>query len=277
MFKNITHFHRPRTLDEALILLKKGKVRCHAGGTGLIPSGSDALEGLVDLGGLDLRKLRRDDEGFHIEACVTLADLASWPRLDGPACILAQAALCAASTSLRNRITVGGSVAQPRPWSDLPPALLALDASIEVVGGAAGLYEARDFFARNPLDGASIVTTIHLPALPGGAAFHKVSRTRFDYSLLDVAVYLEVQDGRIATARIAAGCALPRAKRLTEAEEALVGRDPTPELLRRVAEEAPFDPLNDMRASAPYRKRLLVVYLQRCLTEALEAAKGGTN
>jgi len=272
MFPNLKAWHRPGTVDEAIALLEKGRVVAHAGGTSLMTQRGAPVEGIVDLGRLPLRNLKREKTRLRIEAGVTLAELASWPALTGPAAILAEAARSAASAPLRNRITVGGSTARPLPWSDLPPALLALDASIEVAGTAAGTYAAADFFAQNPLDGTSLVTALILPRRRGGAAFRKVSRTRFDYSLLDLAVYLALKNGAIADARVAVGCAVPRPLRIAAAENALRGQEPDAGLFRRAAEGAVFEPVRDSRASAAYRMTLYRVHLCRCLEEACARA-----
>jgi len=272
MLRNLKTWHRPETVDEALALLEKGRVVAHAGGTSLMAGASGAIEEIVDLGRLPLNSLKASRKEFRVEAGVTLAELASWPALTGPAAILAEAAGRAASAPLRNRITAGGSVARLLPWSDLPPALLALDASIEVAGTAAGVYGAADFFARSPLDGTSLVTALIVPRGRGGAAFRKVSRTRFDYSLLDLAVFLSLKKGAIAKARIAVGCAVPRPVRASEAEDALIGKKPDARLFRRAAKSTPFEPVRDSRASAAYRETLFRVHLCRCLEKACARA-----
>jgi carbon-monoxide dehydrogenase medium subunit len=272
MLRNLKAWHRPETVDEALALLEKGRVVAHGGGTSLMTVAGTAIEEIVDLGRLPLKNMKASRKEFRVEAGVTLAELAAWPALTGPAAILAEAAGRAASAPLRNRITAGGSVARLLPWSDLPPALLALDAAIEVAGTAAGVFQAADFFAKNPLDGTSLVTALIVPRGKGGAAFHKVSRTRFDYSFLDLAVLLSLKKGAVEKVRIAVGCAVPRPMRVTGAEDALIGRKPDADTFRRATECARLEPVRDSRASAAYREQLFRVHLQRCLEEALARA-----
>lgn len=280
MFRNLTAWHRPCTLDEALSLMEKGKVVPHAGGTGLMTASNSAYTGLIDLSRLPLKELTEQEGFYRIGACVTLSDLAAWSTLNGPAAMAAKAAGKAASAPLRNRITVGGSVARPRPWSDLPVALLALDAEIEVAGTAAGLHGAASFFAASPLDGRSLVTAVRIPSSRGAglvetAAFSKVAQTEFDYGLVDAAVRLALdEDGTVKEARVAVGCAVPRARRIEACEEVLQGSRAGPELFRAAAGAARLEMINDRRASAGYRKRLLEVQIRRCLEDA--AAEGGT-
>ncbi len=288
MYRNLKTWHRPERLDEAIDLLVRGKVVPHAGGTGLMTAGSDKVEGMVDLSLLPLDEMKKESGAYRIGACVTLDRLSSWPVLNPalsknrprsagsnpPGQILAEAAGLAASASLRNRITLGGSVARPRPWSDLPPALLALDGSIEVEGSAGGRYGASEFFERNLLDGTSLVTAISIPKKSGGAAFRKAARTRFDYSVLDLAVFISLDGDRINEARVAAACALPKPMRIADAEEALAGQKASPDLFRTVAAETPFEPISDSRASAVYRRTLFRVHLRRCLEKAAARAGG---
>ena len=279
MFRNLTNWHRPSTMDEALSLMEEGRVVPHAGGTSLMLASNSSYTAFVDLSRLPLKEKTEESGGYRIGACVTLADLAGWQALAGPARIAAQAAARAGSAPLRNRITVGGSVARPRPWSDLPVALLALDASIEVAGSAAGTYAAAAFFASSPLDGRSLVTAVRIPSPSGsglaeGAVFRKVARTEFDYSLLDVAVRLALDpDGIVTKARVAIGCSVPRARRIEASEAVLEGSRAGPEVFREAAAAARIDLIDDRRASAAYRQKLLEIEIRRCLEEA--AAEGG--
>lgn len=269
MFTNLSEWYYPRTVDEALSLLKKGEVVPHAGGTGLLRIRSNRIRGLVDLRRLPLSYLREDDQFFHIGAGVTLAQIVAWKRLKGAAVIVKQAASMAASTPLRNRITIGGSIAVPLPWSDVPPVLLALDAQIEVKGTAKGTYSADQFFQQNPLDGTSLVTEIKIPKLDGKAIFKRVTQTKFDYSMLDLALYALINDKQFKEIRVAVGCIIPRALHLTNVEDFLRDKQPTEEALNRAIQLVDIRPSADKRASKEYRQQLLKILLKRGLTEVL--------
>ena len=267
MFTNLTEWHYPQTINEALLLLKRGEVVPHAGGTGLLRIKSNRIRGLVDLKKLSLTSIKEDDQFFSIGAGTTLAQIASWDRLTGAVNIFKQAASMAASTPLRNRITIGGSIAAPAPWSDFPPVLLALDAQINVKGTAAGIYSAEQYFQTNPLDGSSLITEIKIPKLPGKASFKRVTKTKFDYSMLDLALYILVDDNTINNIRVALGCAVSRAIRLTKVEQFLMGKQPLEENFTEAAQLANFKPSEDKRVSKEYRQQLLKILLQRCLAE----------
>ena len=273
MFKNLTEWHYPKTIDEALLLLKKGEVVPHAGGTALLRVKSNRIRGLVDLKQLPINSKKEDEQFFFLGAGVKLAQIACWDRLTGAASILKQGASKIASTPLRNRITIGGSIAAPPPWSDMPPVLLALNAQIEVTGTAAGIYSAEQYFQKNPLDGTSLITEVKIPKLPGNAVFKRVTQTKFDYSMLDLAIYLSLQKEVIDEIRVAIGCAVSRAIRLKEVEKFLLKKKPSETLFKEAAQAADFKPLEDRRVSKEYRQELLKILLQRGLAEIIQSSK----
>ena len=268
MFNNLENWYYPKTIDEALSLLKRGEIVPHAGGTGILRIKSNRISGLVDLQKLPLNYLKEDNDFFYIGAGTTLAQLCSWNRITGAASILQKAASMVASTPLRNRITIGGSIASPAPWSDFPPVLLALDATVELKGSAAGMYPAKQYFQNIPIDGTSLITEIKIPKLPGKAVFERVTQTKFDYSLLDLALYISEKENIIENVRIAIGCAVPRAIRLIEVENYLTNRPISDKLIQEAIQKTDFNPSADRRVSKEYRMQLLKILMQRNL-EAL--------
>jgi len=271
MFKNLTAWYYPKTIDEALLLLKKGEIVPHAGGTALLRVKSNRIRGLIDLKQLPINSQKEDEQFFYLGAGLTLAQIACWDRLTDAASILKQAASMVASTPLRNRITIGGSIAVPAPWSDLPPVLLVLNAQIEVTGTAAGIYSAEQYFQKNPLDGASLITGFKIPKLPGSAVFKRITQTKFDYSMLDLGIYLSIQGETIEKIRVALGCAVSRAIRLKEVEKFLFKKKPSEALFKEVAQVADFKPSEDRRISKEYRQDLLKILLQRGLAEITQS------
>lgn len=267
MLDNLINWYYPESLEEALSLLKKNEVIPHAGGTTILRAGNKRIRGLADLGRLPLKSLSEDKQYYYIGSCATFHQSATWGALTGPATIIRQAAGMAASTQLRNRITIGGSIAAPPVWSDLPPVLLALDAEIETIGTVKGWFPARQFFRKSPLDGTSLITMVRVPKLAGQAVFERVTRTRFDYSLLDLACYMSIIDGTIDKMRIAIGCAVAKTVRLTEVEDMLIGEKPSEELFNETIEKLTFQPLKDRRISKSYKIALLKILLKRSLNQ----------
>lgn len=265
MLNNLTNWYYPKTVEEALALLKKHEVLPHSAGTMILRTASNRIRGLVDLRRLSLNGLIEDQHCYYIGSCATFSQIAGWDALKGAAAILKQATGSAASTPLRNRITIGGSIAAQPGWSDLPPVLLALDAEIETMGSTTGWFPAQDFFRKSPLDGTSLITTIIVPKLSGHAVFERITRTHFDYSMLDLACYMSITDGLIDKIRVAVGCAVPKAIRLTDTEDMLTGKKPSTELFKTVVDQLAFQLAKDRRASKSYKTDLLKTLLFRSL------------
>ncbi len=269
MFNNLTQWHYPETVDEALSLLKKNEVIPHAGGTGLLRVKSNRLHALVDLKHLSLASLHDDDKYFYIGAGTALSSIASWEKLTGAASILKEAASLAACNSLRNRITIGGSIAQLLPWSDFPPVLLVLDAQIIVKGSAGGTYSAEQFLNNNPLDGASLITEIKIPKLPGKTVFERITQTKFDYSMLDLAIYVSIENEKVNNIYISIGCIVSRAIRLYEVEKFIRNKKLSEIDIEKVLPIINITPIEDKRASKEYRKDLLNILIKKNINELL--------
>ncbi len=267
MFTNLTTWFHPKTVEEALTYLKKGEIVPYAGGTGILRVKSNRIRSLVDLKALPLSYLTSEKKFYAIGACSTLSEIAGWEKMSGAAEILRQAASAAASTPLRNRITLGGSLASPPPWSDFPPVLLTLDASIIIHGTAEGVYTAQEYFNRLPLDGTSLITEVRIPRQSGIAAFKRVTQTTFDYSMLDLAIFLHLENKIVKECRIAVGCLVPRALRLPEIEQRLRGVELSSDAIENAVEELNLKPSQDKRASKEYRRDLLKILLRRTLFE----------
>lgn len=286
MLKNLTEYHRPRTISEACQLLAgaNGKYAALAGGThlGVVPN--TTIEGLVDLNHLDLSYINVTKSGYAIGALTPMQDLVLNTSMQGPSAdLLRSAASRVGSTLLRNAITVGGNVVSVFPWSDMPPALLALDAEIVCHRGLpkrtvllSSLYQTspRDFLHRD-----EIVTDIVVPRYRDntGTAFVKVAKTANDYALLSLAVRLTINGGVIDQARIAISGMLKKPILHLEAAAVLEGSSPSAELLAKAARRA-CDNLSlskDFRASDDYRLEILRVHLRRALQQAADRANGG--
>ncbi|MBM4353288.1 MAG: hypothetical protein FJ109_05735 [Deltaproteobacteria bacterium] len=275
----IQHYERPQKLDEALRILaeRKGKACVLAGGTSLalrLPPGVDTL---VDISRIGLTGLEDRGDSLAIRACTTVAQLAAMPQsrqLYGG--LLARAALCVASTPLRNQITVGGNLVQVMPWSDLPGVMLALDGQIVIQGPSPRIVPLRDFYAahpRNSLSAGDLVTEVRIPKPVGRvqSSFVKVGKTAFDYAGLTVTVVAWLSGNEVRKCSVALGAVRPLPVRIPQAEEEIVGRIPTRDDMIRAAARAAgvLEPSLDFRYSKDYRRQLIKVWVKRCLHEAL--------
>ena len=186
-----------------------------------------------------------------------------------------------AHLAIRNRGTIGGSLAHGDPAAELPMMALLLDAELHIASvSSARTIAARDFFLGAltvDLGGGEIVTEIVLPKLPArtGWGFAEVARRHGDFALAAVAATLTVVADAIVEARIALTGVGRTPLRVAEAESLLVGQAPTPYLSGQTVEavRAAMEPDSDMHASADYRRHLAGILTSRALAAAWRRAK----
>ena len=277
-----SEYLEPGSLEEATRLLDRygARARIIAGGTDLLLERDPEIEVLIGIRGLDLDGIRVDERGGAIGAAARFAELAGTPNLgEQPYRALAQAALEMGTPQIRNQASIGGNLCSAVSCADSPPPLLVLDATLEVVGPAGERSVAiADFFedARsNSLRGGEILRLIHLPELPPRSVtlFIKKGRVQTgDLAVVNLAVRLTLDaDDSCSQVRIALGAVAPTPVRAREAEAMLEGRQPEDRLLSQVAARAveEIDPIDDIRASADYRRALARFLLYRALRQAV--------
>jgi aerobic carbon-monoxide dehydrogenase medium subunit len=227
----------PTSLDEAVGLLAEhaeAEPRVLAGGQSLIPLMNFRLAKpgfLVDLRRVaGLSGIRSDGDGLVIGAMTTMSELERSPDVAVTAPLLAEAVGLVAHTPVRNRGTIGGSLAHADPAAELPAVALASDAEL-VAAGPAGSRRipAAEFFT-GPFSTAlapdEILTEVRLPAWHGGHAFVEFSRIHANFAVVGVAALIELDGndrGRIGRAALAITGVAPTAIRATAAERALAG------------------------------------------------------
>jgi carbon-monoxide dehydrogenase medium subunit len=273
----------PTTLAEAISLLAQGggSARPLAGGQSLLPTMAFRLAApklLVDLRrvpGLDRIEVRED--GVRLGAKVRWREILDDARLATAQPLLAAAIAHVAHYQIRNRGTVGGSLAHADPAAEMPGVAVTCDAEI-VIARSEGSRSARaaEFFL-GPLSTAlaadELIVEVRLPRWPSGRrwAFEEFSRRRGDFALAGVAVYYDLDGaGRAKNTHIGVIGACNRPHRIAEAEAALDGRKVDEAAIRsaaRAAEKA-LDPPEDLHASAAYRRSLAGTLLERALLRA---------
>lgn len=237
-------------------------------------------EVVVSLDKVDaLRGVGREASGVRIGARATISDILSSPELAAAAPSLAQAAAVFAGQMVRNVATVGGNIGCGSPAADLVPPLLSLDAEVELASreGARRIPVA-DYFTGYRKDvrrADEVIAAVRLPAPPAGSvnAFYKLARRRGDaITVVGVAVSTAMREGTCARAQIALGSVSPFPMRAKNAESLLEGRRPTPALVEEAAEEAMREcaPIDDIRATAVYRAKMVKVLTRRLLTQAFD-------
>jgi len=265
MRTNISEWFRPKNITEAVEIIKSGHAIPYAGGTGLR---NGQVHGLIDLRGLNLDYIREKKNSVAIGACTRFNDISHFHWSDERR-ILSQAVGQAASNPLRNLITLGGSLAYRPVWSNIPTALLALNASIIVTGTDPSEYSVADFL-KVKHSRQFLITEIVLPPAPGYGFYYRFARTRFDYSALDLAIYVEIKSGMIDLCRVAVGNALPVASRLTNIENQLIGMQLSNPKINEIVSSAEIKPLKNPNFSREFILNILKTELVRAFTKIRE-------
>lgn len=278
----------PRTLGEAIELLSSRQdAKLLAGGQSLIPLLSMRLarpSALIDIGRLaELRGIREADGHLVIGALTTHREVESSPVVRRGHPVVAEAAGMIGHSHIRNRGTIGGSVAHADPAAEYPVVCMLTDARIVLTGPAGERrVDAIDFFLA-PLTTAigadEILTAVEIPYPPAGtgAAFRELVQRSGDFAVVAVgALVTPGLGGTVAAARIAIGGANPVPMRASAAEAAAEGRPAGPELWAELGRLAAKDiqPESDIHASAEYRRAVAAVYVRDTLAEAFARAGG---
>lgn len=271
-------YHRPNNLREATSLLSSfgKKAKIIAGGTDILVNRPSGLECLVDVASLDLDYIRKDEDGIHIGAATTLDLIESSPMLSsGPYAVLSEAASVVATPTVRNMATIGGNICNASPAADLPLALMVLDSTVKTVSlNGSRILPIGDFFEdvnKTKLGDDELLVEVHIPlsAETTGASFMKLRRhqTSVDIALVNVAAELTCPDDICEVARIALGAVAETPIYAKKAEELLTGKKLDEGLIQKAAEAAAEEskPIDDLRASAGYRRRMVGVLVKRAL------------
>lgn len=280
-------YYRPKTVAEAAELLRTKKdAKLLAGGHSLLPAMKmrvSAAAALVDIGRIaELRGIKAVPGGLEIGALTTHAEIAASGVVRKACPVLAEAAEQIGDLQVRNRGTIGGSLAHADPAADFPTVMLLLGAKM-VAGGPSRREIPADGFVvdlfTTALQPSELLTGIVVPAYGAGtgAAYLKHRHPASSYAVVGVAALVELKDGKCARVGLAVGGTTVKAVRATAAERSLTGKAPDAAAIAAAAEnvgEAIKDPLSDPYASAEFRVHLAKVLARRALTLAVERAKG---
>ena len=278
----------PRSVDEALAVLREhgDEAKVLAGGQSLIPILALRLAHpavLIDIGGIETLGEIADNGVLTIGAGVTQRRAERSAMVSSACPLLAATLPQIAHPQIRNRGTIGGSVAHADPAAELPAVMLALDA-VMTIRGAAGARQvaAADFF-RSYLETAiaadELLVDVRLPVAGAsgvGSAFQEISRRHGDFALAGAATQVTLDDGgRVRSARIAFCGVAATPVGADVATAALVGRVLDEAIIAEIAQlaAADLDPPSDVHATGAYRKHIAGVLASRTLTVANAAAR----
>jgi len=269
------------SVQEAVSLLAQhGDAKLLAGGHSLIPAMKLRLstpETLIDISGIkELSGIRREGNQLVVGAFVTHRTVEFSQVVKDSCSVLAEAAAQIGDPIVRNRGTIGGSLAHADPAADYPALVLALNAEIHVTGPSGErTIGAEDFFQglfETVLADDEIITRISFPVLASGqgAAYEKFPHPASRFAVVGVCACVSVDKGKCAAARVAITGAAATAFRATDVENALTGQ-PLDEKTIAAATQQIADPADlngDMFASATYRAHLCVVLARRGIARA---------
>jgi aerobic carbon-monoxide dehydrogenase medium subunit len=283
------HYFAPQSVEEALALLAEhaGSGQVLAGGQSLVPLMNMRLAHpsmLVDINGISgLAYIKALDGGLAIGTLTRDATLERDSTTAARLPLLVEAARCVGHPAIRNRSSVGGSIAHADPAAELPAVMIALNAEFEVLSRSGSrTISAQDFFKdylTTDLKGGELLTELRVPGLPSraGSAFVEFSRREGDYALAGVAAVIALdENGTIADARLGLCSVGPRPVRPHAAEALLRGQNPGNEAWAAAASAvfaALDNPPSDIHGSADYRRHLAGVLTRQALATAAERAE----
>jgi carbon-monoxide dehydrogenase medium subunit len=272
----------PATIEEAVALLasRSGNAKIISGGQSLVPMLAFRLaapELLVDLKQLQgLNRIDIAEDGVRLGAKVRWCEIERNERLKGAHPLLVEAIRHVAHYQIRNRGTVGGSLAHADPAAEMPGIAITSEAELMIVGSKGKrIDKASDFFKGSlstSLAPDEILTEIKLPPWLVGRrwAFLEFALRRGDFAIAGVALYYDMVGGNIADIHIGAIGVGDRPLRLHAVEAVLNGRkldDVAIEDAAKAARES-IDPPSDIHAPAEYRRALLTTLLARALRQS---------
>lgn len=272
---NLHEIHKPKTIEEAVKLLRQPNTVALAGGTQLIAKKRKDVQAVVDLSGLNLSYIRDQKGAIAIGATTTLADINNSPILRAAANgVLAQAAHRTAASIMRNQTSAAGTLIS-EPNGIFAAALLALDALIVCVGDKTMDVPLADFLTMlDHFTMGSLVKEIVIPASSVGkrAELETVARTPSDKPIVSVCACVEIlrsaQNDKVARdVRIALGGVGENALRAAGVEKELEGKALSDVAIEKAAGMASqsLSPRGDFRGSVAYRKEMAVVLTRRAV------------
>jgi carbon-monoxide dehydrogenase medium subunit len=281
------NYYRAKSVAEAVALLRKNKdAKLLAGGHSLLPAmklRAASPAALVDIGRIKaLNGIKATKTALKIGALTTHHAVATSGVVQAGCPLLAETAAHIGDQQVRNRGTLGGSLAHADPAADYPTAILALEATVTVAGAKGSrTIKAGAFFTdlfTTSLKRDEVITAVNVPVMPTGTggAYVKHRHPASSYAVVGVAALITVAKGVVTAGRIAVGGAVVNPVRCPAAEKALIGQAPTEANIAAAAAkvaEAIDMPLSDGYASGDYRKHLATVLAKRALIKAAERAR----
>ena len=285
----LKHYFAPTSLDQAVECLKDGDVTILAGGTDLTPQSQAGrikikhtlmnIRHIPQLSGITL-----EGKEIRIGALATITEIMQHPLIRQHLPVLVDACNHFASDQIRNAATIGGNICNASPAGDTLVPLLVLDATVELASmPEANLYRhsmpLSTFFVgpgktRRSLCELVTCVRIPLPAENHVAHFHKLgTRPALDISTISIGIGGTLKDGALSNVRVAFGAVAPTPVRASQTEKALEGKLLDAAAIELIADVARDEvkPIDDVRATAWYRKEMIHNITKRMLSHVAQA------
>ncbi|MFN8571543.1 MAG: xanthine dehydrogenase family protein subunit M [Gemmatimonadaceae bacterium] len=286
MYPASFEYHRAASVADALALMEKygDDAKVLAGGHSLLPVMKLRFASpghLIDIGRIGaLQGVSEAGGVVTIGALARHAEVAAFASGRRGLGALADAASAIGDVQVRNRGTIGGSVAHADPGADLPAALLALAADIVVTGkGGERIITADQYFVdtfTTSMKTGELVTQVRIkvPAAGTGTAYVKYADAASGYAVVGVAACVTVAGGKVTAARVAMTGMGPKAMRLSGVESALNGQPATEAGAKSATADAAkgLDLYDDARGSASYKAALVSIHSARAIVTAIGRA-----
>ena len=280
-------YYRPKTLKDAIALLKKKKdAKILAGGHSLLPAMKlrvSAPSALIDIGRIKgLGAIKATKTALKVGGLTTHAAVAASKDVRSLCPVVAETAGLIGDLQVRNRGTIGGSLAHADPAADYPTVMVALGAELTATGAKGKRkIDARDFFVdlfETALKAGEVLTEVSVPVMRSGqgACYLKHKHPASSYAVVGAAAVVQMADGLVDDVQLVIGGVTPNPVQVKAVGHALSGQKPTASAIsaacENVADAFEF-PLGDIYASAEYRTHLATVLSRRAIAEAAKRAK----
>ncbi len=280
------NYHKPKDIDEALILLSEfnGKAKILAGGTDLIVHLKEEIvktENVIDIKGITgLNQIKISKDNVFLGAGVTFTEIIESQQLKEKLPILWEASEKVASVGIRNRATVVGNICSAVPSLDSAPALLVYDAEVMAQSKAGKrTISIHDWFTgpkKTTLKPDELVLGINIPIFQHAGVYEKLGRYKGeDLAQAGIGVLVDANKNY----RFAYCAVGPIPKRMKKLEDFLKGKEISDKLLEEAAELIPdeISPISDIRSSAEYRTHMMKIMFKRGLQKSVTILKGGRS
>ncbi len=261
----------PEQIEEALDLIRDDKAVIHGGGTHLTSKQLNNGNRIVCLDKLPLNYVKREDGSIKMGSLTDYNSIVERLNEIEPGHILAKSLGPAATISIRNRITIGGSLRLAPNWSDLIGPLIALEARVKLKGANSGLFPVKDYLTQKELKSQTLITEILIPDTSWDSWYYREGITKNDHPGFTITILVKRKKNALEDIAIVLTGHTDRFMRLSEIEDQLKGKDTDQLDLKDIAKGLDIKFVSAKGMSSDYVKHLAETQIERGLIELLKS------